>query len=350
MKQDWIDFLAQQGVRSDFLDCGDPAAELASAQSGSVIVPLVDLGLIRASGEDAASFLHNLLTNDVNNLPADGARRSGLCNVKGRLLASFVMWHEDKDLLLTLSADLLPSVLKKLSMYVLRSKLRLTDAGDDKILLGLSGPGAAAALTAIGATPAAPQTVASFGQGQVIGLGGERYLLAIPADAAPAVWQRLAAHVRPAGLAAWHWLEVSAGMPIVTAATQEELLPQMVNFELIGGVSFNKGCYPGQEIVARTQYLGKVKRRMYRCRIEGAVPLPGAPLFAPETGLQACGMLLLVAPSPLGGHEALAVLQSSCFAAGEVHLGTPEGPRLLFLPLPYQIPGDEHGIAARRPD
>lgn len=338
MKQDWIAFLAQQGVRSDFLDCGDLEGELASAQSATIIAPLADLGLIRVSGEEAAPFLHNLLTNDVKGLPADGASRSGFCNVKGRLLASFLMWHEGEELLLALSADLLPAILKKLSMYVLRAKVKLADASDDSVLLGLSGPSAAAALEAIAMTPAAPLSVTRFEQGQVMGLGGERYLLSISADAAPAVWQRLAAHARPVGLAAWRWLEIVAGLPLVTAATQEEFLPQMVNFELIGGVSFNKGCYPGQEIVARTQYLGRVKRRMYRSHIENAAPVSGAPLFAPETGEQACGTLVLVAPSPLGGHEALAVVQSNCFEAGEVHLDSPDGPRLQFLPLPYPIP------------
>lgn len=337
MKQDWKDFLAQQGIRGDFLDRGDIAGELASAQSATIIAPLADLGLIRVSGEEAAPFLHNLLTNDVKGLPADGVRRSGFCNVKGRLLASFLMWHDGEDILLALSADLLPAILKKLSMYVLRAKVKLSDASDDCVLLGLSGPAAAAALEAAAMTPAAPSTITRCEHGQVISLGGLRYLLAIPADAAPALWQRLASHARPVGLASWRWLDVVAGMPIVTAATQEVFLPQMVNFELIGGVSFNKGCYPGQEIVARTQYLGKVKRRMVRCHIEAAEPAPGALLFAPETGDQACGSLVLVAPSPLGGHEALAVVQSSCFEGGEVHLDSPMGPLLEFLPLPYPV-------------
>ena len=338
MNQDWTVFLAQQGLSSDFLECGDLPGELASAQSATVIAPLADLGLIRVSGEEAAPFLHNLLTNDVKGLPADGARRSGFCNVKGRLLASFLMWHDGEDILLALSADLLPAILKKLSMYVLRAKVKLADASNERVLLGLSGPAAAAALEALAATPAAPLTVARFAQGQVIGVGGERYVLDVSAAAAPAVWQSLAAHARPVGLAAWRWLEIVAGMPLLTSATQEEFLPQMVNFELIGGVSFNKGCYPGQEIVARTQYLGKIKRRMVRSHIEHANPAPGAQLFAPETGDQACGTLVLVAPSPLGGHEALAVVQWSCFESGEVHLNSPDGPRLQFLPLPYPIP------------
>ncbi len=338
MKQDWTNFLAQQGFPDGFLDRGDIKGELASAQSATVIAPLADLGLIRVSGEEAATFLHNLLTNDVKGLPVGGARRSGFCSVKGRLLASLLMWHDGDDILLALSADLLPAILKKLSMYILRAKVKLADVSDDTVLLGLSGPNASAALEAIAMTPAAPLTVTGSEQGQVIGLGEQRYLLTIPSAGAPAAWQNLASHARPVGLAIWHWLDIVAGIPLVTAATQEEFLPQMVNFELIGGVSFNKGCYPGQEIVARTQYLGKVKRRMVRSHIEDGLPAPGNPLFAPETGDQACGMLVLVAPSPQGGHEALAVVQSNCFEGGEVHLGSPMGPLLRFLPLPYPLP------------
>ncbi|HUW36856.1 MAG TPA: folate-binding protein YgfZ [Rhodocyclaceae bacterium] len=336
----WTDFLTQQGARDDFLHFGDPEGELVSARTATVLVPLADLGLIRAAGEDAASFLHNLLTNDVKGLPADGVRASGMCNAKGRLLASFLMWHDESELLLALSADLLPSVLKKLSMYVLRSKVKLSDERDKTVLLGLSGPGAAEALAGVGATPSLSMTLGRFGRGQFINLGGDRHLLAVPAAEVQAVWRDLAALARPAGLAAWHWLEIVAGTPRVVAATQEEFVPQMVNFELVGGVSFNKGCYPGQEIVARTQYLGKIKRRMYRVRIEGAPPVPGAPLFAPETGEQACGTIALGAPSPQGGFEALAVVQSSCFEAGEVHLDNPAGPRLSFLPLPYELQPD----------
>ncbi len=336
----WTDFLAQQGVRSGFLDFGDPDGELASARSDTVLIPLTDLGLIRVSGEEAASFLHNLLTNDVNGLAENSARRSGMCNAKGRLLASFTMWRDDGGLLLALAADLLPQVLKKLSMYVLRSKVKLSDESEKTVLLGLSGPRSRAALAGLAGwgetAPSAPLTLKRFGQGQAIDLGGDRHLLAVSAIEAPTVWQQLTQLARPAGLAAWHWLEIAAGTPRVTAATQEEFVPQMVNFELVGGVSFNKGCYPGQEIVARTQYLGKIKRRMYSAHIESAVPSPGARLLAPETGDQACGNIVLGAPSPQGGFEALAVVQSSCHAAGDVHLDSPDGPRLSFLPLPYQ--------------
>ncbi len=339
----WTDFLVQQGARHEFRDFGDPEGELASARSATIICPLADLGLIRASGEDAVTFLNNLLCSDVKTLPSDEARRSGICSAKGRLLASLLMWHGEGGIQIAVSAELLPAILKKLSMYVLRAKVRLTDESQQIVLLGLSGPKAAAALAALGVGLSTPMTMTAAGDCRVISLGGDRHLLAVSIAEAESVWLQLASHARPAGLAAWQWLEIVAGIPCVTAATQEQFVPQMVNFELIGGVSFNKGCYPGQEIVARTQYLGKIKRRMYRARIEGTgtLPLSGAPLFAPETGEQACGAIVLAAPSPLGGYEALAVVQSTCRDAGEVHLDNPVGPRLIFLPLPYELPGAE---------
>lgn len=340
MNQDWNDFLAQQGASFDtsrILDFGNPTDELSSAQSATIMTPLADMALIRASGPDAAEFLHNLLTNDVKGLPANGARRYGFCNAKGRLLANFMMWHDGHDLIIALSADLHAAILKKLSMFLLRSKVKLTDASNDLVLLGISGPQAEVAVAEVGSVPETVLGTSQNQHGQIVRLGGQRFLLSLEASSAPTAWHKLSPHARPAGLSAWHWLEIIVGIPLITAATQEEFIPQMVNYELIGGVSFTKGCYPGQEIVARTQYLGKIKRRMYRAHLESGVPLAGAHLYAPETGEQSCGRLVNVAPSPLGGNEVLAVIQATCADAGEVHLDNPAGPRLVFQPLPYAM-------------
>ncbi len=310
---------------------------MAAARDGSVLVPLTDYAAIRASGEDAAEFLHNLLSNDVKNLPADGLRFAGLCSPKGRLLATFHIWHDGPDLLLVLSADIQPAILKKLSMYILRSKVKLTDA--NLALLGIAGPGAAnVAREALGTVPEAAH-IANVPGGQVVGLGGQRYLVALDPAAAVAAWPRLAAKARPAGAAAWRWTEIAAGQPRVVAATQEAFVPQMVNMEVpaVGGVSFSKGCYPGQEIVARTQYLGKIKRRMYRASVDTALP-PGTDVFTPESGEQHCGALVTVAPSPDGRSECLVVVQSSGAEAGEIFAGGPGvPPRLTLGTLPYTL-------------
>ncbi len=284
---------------------------------------LADQGLIRASGEEAAGFLHNLLTNDINHLAEGTARHAGLCTPKGRLIATFLIWREGGDYYLLLSADILPAILKKLSMYVLRSKVRLADVSGERVLIGVCG-------AALG--PAETMRTAPCEGGIAIRLDADRVVLAVPAGTQPA-------GLPPAGtLADWHLAEIRHGMPRITAATQELFTPQMANYELpaVGGVSFQKGCYPGQEVVARTQYLGKVKRRMYRAKLAALVP-PGTEVFTPEAGDQHCGAVVLSAPAPAGGGECLLVVQSSGAEAGEVHVGSPAGPRAEILPLPYAV-------------
>ena len=162
-----------------------------------------------------------------------------------------------------------------------------------------------------------------------------RYILALDVAAAKAAWETLKQHATPAGLNAWRLRDIADGLPRVVAATQEQFIPQMVNFEAVGGVSFKKGCYPGQEIVARTQYLGKIKRRMYRVAVD-ALTTAGIDLYAPETGEQSCGNVVIAAQTGENSSEALVVLQVSTVEAGVVHLGSSSGPALRFLSLPYE--------------
>ena len=338
MNSNWNDFLAKQGAQDNFEHFGDLAGEIKASRSATIVAPLADQGVIRATGEEAAGFLHNLLTNDINHIPADGARHAGMCTAKGRLIASFLIWREGADYLLQLSADILPAIHKKLSMYVLRSKVKLLDASDERALIGVAGPQAEALVRGLGAQPGAAMSSSTFDGGTAVRLDDQRFVLAVTAVNAEALWNKLAAGAKPAGLAAWRLAEIAAGQPRVVAATQEAFVPQMINYELpgVGGVSFQKGCYPGQEIVARTQYLGKVKRRMYRAKLDAAFPA-GTDVFTPEAGAQHCGALVSVAPAPEGGYECLMVVQSSGMEAGEVHVGSPDGPRVAFLPLPYAI-------------
>ena len=338
MTQEWISFLASQGLATDGSKFGSVADELIAARDGAVVAPLTDLGLIRASGVDAAGFLHNLLTNDINGIAPDGARFAGLCTAKGRLLALLLIWREGDDYLLMLPRDILPGILKKLSMYVLRSKVKLSDATSERVLIGVS-PAPARCVPAGTIAADLPRFgVTALAGGHVIRLDDKRALLALSPEEAVARWTELAAGARPVGLAAWQWLEIAAGQPRVVAATQEAFVPQMLNMELpsVAGLSFTKGCYPGQEIVARTQYLGKVKRRTYRARLTTEVT-PGTHVYAPETGDQYCGAMVSVAPSPAGGFECLVCVQIGAVESGEVRVGTVDGERLEFLPLPYEI-------------
>ncbi len=332
MNPNWRSFLESAdavfggGVTDDLADIlsfGDAAGELQAAARQTVVAPLTHLSLIEAVGEEAKSFLHNQLTSDVNHLQENQAQHAGWCSAKGRMLASFVLWHEGPSYRLALSADLLEATLKRLPMFILRAKVKLA-AQNEHALLGLSGPQAGEALADAGLpVPATAMSLIAGNGATVLRLDAERFMVAAPLAAAPGLWQKLTVKARPAGTPAWRWLDVQAAFPLVTLATKEEFVPQMADFEKIGGVSFHKGCYPGQEIVARTQYLGKVKRHLYRLR--GNAPLKaGDELFSPDNLDQASGKVMSAAPSPEGGFVALAVVQSS-FAAN-LRLGSREGP------------------------
>ncbi|MCX7180795.1 MAG: hypothetical protein NTX56_19190 [Proteobacteria bacterium] len=223
MTQELNSFLATQGLVADGSSFGATADELVAARDEMVAAPLSDLGLIRASGVDAAGFLHNLLTNDIKGITPDGARFAGICTAKGRLLALFLVWREGDDFLLMLPRDILPAIPKKLSMYVLRSKVKLTDATAERALIGYSVPAAASSAPTLGGAAAALVRfgVAAVEGGQAIRLDDTRWLLALDAATAGFRWPQLVAAARPVGLAAWQWLEIRAGQPRVVAATQE---------------------------------------------------------------------------------------------------------------------------------
>ncbi len=339
----WTEHLARQGATlgEHTLHFSDPRAEAGAADGGTIVVPLLHLGTIRAVGPDSAAFLHNLVSNDVQKLAADAACWNSFNSPKGRMIASFLLWSEAEGHALALSADILPAFLKKFSMYVLRSKVKLADTSADTVLLGVAGAGATQALQAAGLVPpAAAMKQSGGGDGpRCIRLGDDSYIVAVTAAAAPQLFDALvAAGATKAGTAAWQLTMIRAGLPLITTPTQEEFVAQMLNYELIGGVSFQKGCYPGQEIVARTQYLGKLKKRMYRVAIPaGESPAAGSDLFAPDFGEQSAGKLVNVAPAADGGYEALAVLQCSSAEAGEIRLGTPDGAKLTLLALPYAL-------------
>ncbi len=295
-------------------------------------VQLTDWGVIRAQGADAASFLHGQLTQDVQQLDAHSARLAGFCNAKGRLLASLVLWRSGSDeLLLACSADVVPATLKRLSMFVLRAKCKLSDASATLALYGLTGPAATAWLGA--GAPGQPWQRGDTAGGQVLRLPDAqrvaRYLLAIPAGTAAPALPALAPD-------AWQWLEVSSGVARIVGATVEQFVPQMVNFEVVGGVNFQKGCYPGQEIVARSQYRGTVKRRAFVFDCDAAAQ-PGLEVFHSTDALQPAGMVVNAA-SHSGSHRALVEVKLALLEAGTLHLGAVGGPPLHRVAQPYALP------------
>lgn len=331
MNPNWRSFLesadgAFDGETSELLNFGDASGELLAASRQTVLVPLTHLGLIEAAGEEAKGFLHSQLTSDINHLALGQVQHSSWCSAKGRMQASFLAWRQDDNYQLALAADLLEATQKRLQMFVLRAKVKLTSLTDSTILLGLAGPQAEETLAdAILPCPTEPMTSMQADALTVIRLDANRFIIAAPESAKAALWQKLTVKARPAGVPVWRWLDIQAAFPLVTLATKEEFVPQMADFEKIGGVSFHKGCYPGQEIVARTQYLGKVKRHLFRLSSQQALQA-GDELHSPDNPDQACGKVMTAAPSPAGGYEALAVVQSNF--ANNVHLGSREGPQV----------------------
>jgi len=329
MNPHWRSFLeSAEGLfdadSAELLNFGDAAGELQAAAQNTVIVPLTHLGLIEATGEDAKAFLHSQFTSDINHLPENLAQHAGWCTAKGRMQASFLAWRQGERYLLALSADLQEATQKRLQMFVLRSKVKLASLTDSTIMLGLAGPQAEEALADAALPCPADAMATAISEGvTVIRLDQNRFIIAAPESAMAALWQKLSIKARPAGLPVWRWLDVQAAFPLVTLATKEEFVPQMADFEKIGGVSFHKGCYPGQEVVARTQYLGKVKRHLFRLTSQHALKA-GDVLHSPDNPDQSCGTVMAVAPSPAGGYEALAVVQSNF--AGNIRLGSLEGP------------------------
>jgi folate-binding protein YgfZ len=295
------------------------------------IVPLTHWGLIRARGADAASFLHSQLTNDFSRLGPDEARLAGYCSAKGRLLASFVAWAGGPDeILLACHKSVLAPTLKRLSMFVLRAKCKLSDATAEIALHGLAGEPA----------QSAAQALAAWGRRDVD--GGS--LIRLP-DAAGVPRALLAsASPPPAGpalsLDAWGWLEVQSGIAVIEAATAEHFVPQMLNFELVGYVNFQKGCYPGQEIVARSQYRGTVKRRTFLFDVDAAAR-PGQEVFHSGDPGQPAGQIANAAPRPDGrGSSALVEIKLAALDGGDIRLGSADGPLLAQRELPYPVQSD----------
>ncbi len=318
------------------LDFGDPRAELAAAAAGNVIAPLASLALLRFTGADAGPFLHSQLTCDVKALPTARAGYGGYCTAQGRLLANFLLWRDADGYAMLLMRDIAAAIQRRLQMYVLRAKVQISDAGGEYALLGLAGSEAARALRQAGLAAGDTFEVHTTDGTGIITLPGERHLAFVPSSALAERWAALTPALRPVGEPCWTWLDIIHGTPWITKATQEQFVPQMINLDLLGGVSFRKGCYPGQEVVARTQYRGKATRRMHLAHVSDE-PQAGAALYADALGNQACGAVVNAAPAPDGGWDMLAVLHPDA-PQGAIHLGALDGAPLRLRALPYPIP------------
>lgn len=301
------------------------------------VAPLTHIGLIRVQGADAAKFLHGQLTNDFSLLGLSEARLAGFCNAKGRLQASFIGFKRSHtDILLLCSVDLLATSLKRLSMFVLRAQAKLADASADFVVYGLAGSAVAGATQVLAEPTGEPWRKVDSDAISIIHL--------YPADGVPrALWVAPVGTPAPAGDAMtaeqWAWGEVRSGIATVTQPVFEAFVPQMLNYESVGGVNFKKGCYPGQEVVARSQFRGTLKRRAYLAHAEQALKA-GDELFVFDDASQPCGMVVQAAAAPDGGFDAIVSMQTSAFQAGGVHALQADGQLLALSAAPYPLLAD----------
>lgn len=295
------------------------------------------LGVIRAQGEDAAKFLQGQLTNDFVLLGVNESRLAAYCSPKGRMLASFIGFKKSNDeILLVCNLDILPQTMKRLSMFVMRAKLKLSDASSEFDIYGLLG-------NAVD-TKIAPEAINKLDTGQF----DTKTLIKLR----PALSRNRALLLAPAGSTApagetinnelWQWTDVMAGIAHISTPIVEAFVPQMLNYESVEGVNFKKGCYPGQEVVARSQFRGTLKRRAYLAQMDdaNAQPAVGQEVFHSNDAEQACGTVAQVAANPNGGITAIVSMQITASESGSLTLGSPTGAALRLLPLPYMLLDD----------
>ena len=342
MSERWNSELTDQGAQfadGRVADFGDPAGELAASVGGGIVCDLSHHGLIEVSGADATTYLQAQFCNDIAALADNSAQWNGWCSPKGRLLATFMAWRNPHGYLLQLPRSLQGAIQKRMQMFVLRSKVTLTDTGAQWVRFGVAGAGAADLIRKrFGAAPTQSMSTATIDDGMIVRISANQFEIVAHEAAAIKLWQEMSRAATPVGATVWDGFGLRAGILTVLPETQDAFVPQMANFELIGGVSFKKGCYPGQEIVARTQYRGILKRRMALVHGEGAVPKPGASVYSQEFGDQAAGMIANTAPMPGGGFDALVVAQIEALRGGTLTLGSLDGERLVVKKLPYAVP------------
>jgi tRNA-modifying protein YgfZ len=286
-------------MTTENLQTKDWQAELSA--NSNLLCDLSHLGLLEVSGADAVTFLQGQVTNDVKLLTGNNAHYSAYCTPKGRMLALFFAFAHFDHVHLQFNRELLEPIAKRLKMYVMRSKVEIKDVSDEIAKFGLNGPQAASMLALLfSSVPTEEYELMTLENGALIKLpaigNNQRFEIFVNSANAPAIWNALAVKSKIAEKPCWDWLEIQVGIPDITAKTQEQFVPQMLNLDTLNGINFKKGCYTGQEIVARTHYLGSVKRRTYLASfITQNPPSEGDKLV--DDAQNEVGQIVRVAPS-----------------------------------------------------
>jgi tRNA-modifying protein YgfZ len=315
-----------------------------AAAESAFVAPLPALTAVRIDGEDARDFLQNQLSSDVYVLSAGNSQWSSYNSPKGRMLASLRLWRApgaSDGFGALIASDMAASISKRLSMFVLRAKARISNQSMTHSVIGVGGPRAADVIAATFSISPSPDGASAIvdGDAMVVGIGDGRFIIVTAAARAAALRSDIAKVAVPADESVWRWLSIQAGVPLVTAATSDQFVPQMLNWDALGGVSFQKGCYPGQEIVARMRYLGRLKERLYGFHVAtDREPLPGVRLYSSAFGGPTRRPVANAAPAPDGGCGLLAVVQIAAVEAGALTLAMEDGPSLRRVALPYSVP------------
>lgn len=347
MTEDWKHFLQQNGAEFEqdrLLHFGNPERERRAALGGDTMCDLTQsYKLLAIQGEDAREFLQGQLTNDVNQLSPQTSQLSGFCTPKGRLIANFRLIQNGETIFAIIPQDLFDTTLQQLQHYVVRAQVVMGDASAVLVHIGVCGDKAAGQLHQyLGSLPEGTHQVLQHENFMVIKVGEYRYQVFGKLEDSKALWQHLDVQCAAVGAQHWQLLNIRDGIGEVGAAVTGAFVPQMLNMDLLGAISFDKGCYTGQEIVARTHYLGKQKRRMYRIHILCDTPPTAGDELATDTSTanQYTGTLVTVQPAIDNGYEALAVIQIQAAENARLKLKNAESV-IEVRELPYALESQE---------
>jgi folate-binding protein YgfZ len=347
MRQNWKEFLIDNGAEFDadeLISFGNPSRERRIPPQGSILSDLSDRGIIEVHGKDATDFLQNQFTNDISKVTENSHQLSAWCNPKGRVITTFRIFKRNNNYYLTLSADLVDLVIKKLRIFVMMSDVTIEDMSKSLIHFGYAGERAEQELQHIVCSECLPAEANQTLQQDtlsILRLPGTvpRFEVFGELEDAKNLWEHCNVRAAPVSSSGWDYLNIVAGLPVVSESSSTAWIPQMLNLQVIDGVDFNKGCFPGQEVVARLKYLGKNKRRMYRIEINtDQLPEIGQEIYAEGESAYA-GKILTTVINPMGKAEALAVLKIA-LADRNLSLSkevTEDKGSINILELPYSI-------------
>ena len=336
MHADWQSFLQQQSANiSDglVLDFGDPLPERSRVLNENNITDLSQFDVLEIKGKDAIDFLHGQCSSDVAALASHQSQFSSWCSIKGRVIASFLLYRSEDGFFLLLERNLTELIHKRLQMFVMRADVSIKNRSNDLIRIGIRGESVHNSLQQFVETNAQNMALTILPSQDAI----PRSIVLVPLQHAPACWQQLTARAVTIGSSLWSLYDIMAGVAWVGLAGTEEFLPQSLNLDLTGGLSFNKGCYPGQEIIARMHFRGKLKQRLFLASVTLAQPAEIKSKLYTAAANQHIGMVVNASMQADDSCLLLVVLELEYYNKAGVHLGANDGPALTFLPLPYTL-------------